>query len=106
MVEVQYPQIEGYEFLSILGEGGMGRVYRALRKSDGRQVAVKVIHPSFYEGEYEDCLERFRREIEVSKNLSHPSIVLVLDGGWGKADNNPFIVMELLEGLSCSRKLV
>ena len=92
-----YPNIEGYDINSILGEGGMGRVYRATRNSDGREVAIKVVHPKLTGGAAKECLHRFVREIEVSKNLSHPSVVLILDGG-GLEGEFTYVVMELLNG--------
>ena len=93
-----FPEIDGYEITSLLGEGGMGKVYLAKRFSDERQVAIKVVHPKHSGEMARQCLNRFIREIQVSKGLYHPSIILILDGGGLDGTECPYIVMELLEG--------
>jgi serine/threonine-protein kinase len=86
-----------YEIDDILGQGGMGMVYRAIQTSVQRPVAIKTLHaalataPTFY--------ERFRREAEVASRLSHPNVITVYD--FGRApDGTCYFVMELLEGMS------
>lgn len=85
---------ERYTIEGLLGEGGVGRVYRARHAALNRSVALKVL---LTEHEGSDVLrERFRREAETLAGLSHPHIVKVTDSG---VDGEMlFIVMELLEG--------
>ncbi len=85
-----------YEILGLLGQGGMGRVYRA-RRSDGhfdREVAVKVIRDGLAGQAMVAC---FVRERQILADLDHPGIARLLDGG-ATDDGRPFLVMELIEG--------
>ena len=68
-----------YQLGSLLGAGGMARVYLATDRVLERQVAVKVLSPS----DAQDPLfvERFRREARAAARLSHPNIVAVFDSG-------------------------
>ena len=88
------PSIAGYELTGVLGEGGMGIVYQGLRRSDGTEVAVKVIRKNVDDG-LNIVRRRFRREIEACKKLSHPNVVKVIDGA---VDDFPYLVMERLDG--------
>lgn len=96
---VSPPAIEGtrigrYTNLTLLGQGGMGAVYRAYDPALDRTVALKVVlekNPEF--------LARFQREAKAVARLSHPHIVQVYDFGQD-ADGNPFFVMELVIGKS------
>ena len=83
-----------YEIVSFLGEGGMGRVYRARDARLAREVAVKVLDPAWAADP--DLLSRFRNEARAVSALSHGNIVVVHDVG--EADGIPFFAMELLEG--------
>jgi eukaryotic-like serine/threonine-protein kinase len=82
-----------YEVLGLLGEGSMGRVYRAFDPLGHRVVAIKTVRPEFLGGEAaDDYLRRFRREAQAAGALSHPSIITIFDVG------SDYFVMELLEG--------
>jgi hypothetical protein len=89
-------QIENYRIDSILGEGGMGTIYRATDVNLMRPVAVKVMHgnlaadPTFQ--------ARFLQEARAAARLDHPSIVRVYH--FGRQSALLYIVMELIEGLS------
>jgi serine/threonine protein kinase len=75
------------------GSGGMGSVFLALDRADGRRVAIKAMSaPS------EDATERFRREARVLSELSHPAIVRYLAHGETGIHGEPFLVMEWLDG--------
>lgn len=63
------------------------------RTDDGREAAVKVLHPSKIHTEE---MARFRREYEALKELNHPNIVKVLDSG--RHEGYPWLAMELVEG--------
>ncbi|MEN9800073.1 MAG: hypothetical protein RL653_3770 [Pseudomonadota bacterium] len=91
-----------YEIQSILGQGGMGTVFRAVQTSMRRDVAIKTLHPSLATSP--QFFERFRREAEVCSALRHPNIVTLYDFG-RSADGTFYFVMELLRGQSV-RQLV
>ncbi len=85
-----------YELLELLGEGGMGRVYRARHDPSGLAVAVKTLR-----AEWRDDADRrrlFLDEATAAARLSDPRIVRLLDVG---ADERgaPFLVMELVDGV-------
>ena len=86
-----------YEVQSLLGSGGMGVVYRAIR-ADGQykqQVAVKIVRSDLGP---EFTSARFRNERQILASLDHPNIAKILDGGT-TPDGLPYFVMELIDGL-------
>jgi eukaryotic-like serine/threonine-protein kinase len=85
-----------YEILSVLGAGGMGEVYRARDTRLGRDVAVKILLPSFAQDS--GRLQRFEQEARTVAALNHPNILAVFD--FGRHEGSPFLVSELLEGES------
>ncbi len=88
-----------YEIASLLGEGGMGAVYRARRVHIGDDVALKVLHHKFLTDA--SAIERFRREARAAAQLHHPNIVTIHDyGEAGGAEAFAYIVMELVSGTS------
>ncbi len=89
-------KIGKYEVRNVLGEGGMGTVYKARDPAIGRTVAIKVVARSEDPG----FVTRFHREARANGNLQHPNIVVVHE--LGDQDGKPFLVMEYLEGESLS----
>lgn len=90
-----------YELLEELGRGGMGVVYLAQR-ADGqfeKRVAVKLLHADEHS---EEILSRFELEQQVLAGLEHPGIARLIDGGLTD-EGNPFLVMELVEGIPIDR---
>ncbi|MBU1244048.1 protein kinase [Myxococcota bacterium] len=88
-----------YKVGSLLGEGGMGQVYKATHIMMRKDVALKILHPTM--GLRPEIVERFRREAESAARLSHPNIIQVLD--FGRASDSTFyLVMEFVEGSSLS----
>jgi serine/threonine protein kinase/tetratricopeptide (TPR) repeat protein len=83
-----------YEILAPLGSGGMGVVYRARDTRLNREVAVKVLSPTFADDP--NRLMRFRREAHVLASLNHPNIVTIYD--IGQEGRTVYIAMELVEG--------
>lgn len=81
----------------ILGEGGMGRVYRAHQENLGRDVAVKVLHRDLAKNN-PDATRRFHREARVTTALDHPNVVNVFMFG-EMPDSSPYLVMEYLDGV-------
>ena len=85
---------EKYKIGPLLGEGGMGKVYRAERLADGRPVAIKLVRAG-----NPRTLARFAREAELVARIDHPNVVSVLD--FGITDKAVlFLVLELVEGNS------
>jgi Tol biopolymer transport system component/predicted Ser/Thr protein kinase len=82
--------IAHYRITSTLGEGGMGKVYRATDTKLNREVAIKVLPESFAENP--DRMARFRREAQVLASLNHPNVAAI----YGVEENA--LVMELVEG--------
>src|SRR6266496_4154245 len=83
-----------YEIVSPIGVGGMGEVYRARDPRLGRDVAIKILPPSFSNDP--DRLRRFEQEARAAGVLNHPNIIAVYD--IGSHEGAPYIVSELLEG--------
>jgi serine/threonine protein kinase len=84
-----------YEVRRVVADGGMGRVYEALSREQSRNVALKVLHPHVATDRV--ALERFRREFEVSRLISHEHVVEVYDFLPTK-DGSYALVMEFLYG--------
>jgi serine/threonine-protein kinase len=94
---IGHPERVGpYRLLDLVGEGGMGTVWRAER-DDGefrRQVAVKLIRGRASPG----SIERMRRERQVLADLEHPGIARLIDGGTTPA-GEPYLVMDFVDGV-------
>ncbi|WP_205507448.1 serine/threonine protein kinase [Myxococcus vastator] len=86
-----------YKIESVLGQGGMGMVFRATQTSVQRPVAVKTLNPSLAAAP--QFFERFRREAELASRLRHPNVITIFDFG-RSPDGTCYYVMELLEGES------
>lgn len=83
-----------YRLLEILGQGGMGTVYRAVHERMERAVAVKVLRAEIRGNAA--LLQRFEREVRTAARLIHPNIVTALDARMH--DGLPFLVTELVDG--------
>jgi eukaryotic-like serine/threonine-protein kinase len=89
-------EVEGYEILEKLGEGGFGVVYRARQTQPiARDVALKVLRPGMESDEVE---ARFRRERQALAVMDHPGIAKVYEAG-RTGDGRPYFVMELIDGV-------
>jgi hypothetical protein len=93
-------RIGRYEIESLLGQGGMGAVYKARDPELDRPVAIKTVSPVLLAGEEHrrEYLERFRREARSAGRLSHPNIVSVYD--IGQDGDTIYFVMEYVPGVS------
>ena len=84
-----------FQIRGLLGEGGVGRVYRAIDSQTGQEVALKCLQPKYAtEGKIR---RRFMREARAFRRLTHPNIVKMYDYGEGE-DSIPFISLEFIEG--------
>ena len=90
------PHWDKYEFVELLGRGGMGAVYKARDRRLGRLVALKFIH-----GDDPGMIQRFLQEARSQARLDHPFICKVYEVG--TVDNKPYIAMELVEGRTLDR---
>ena len=97
----EFLQIPGYEVMELLGQGGMGVVYRAYDRSLARTVAIKLLPEGL--ALRPGLVERFRREARAMAALVHPNIVIVY--AVGAAGRRQFIVMEYVQGYSLDRML-
>ena len=90
--------VGNYRLVELVGSGGMGSVYRAVRVDNEIEmsVAVKLIRATFYSP---DIIAKFRAERQILANLQHPNIARVLDGG-ARADGLPYLIMEFVAGVS------
>jgi ABC-type Fe3+ transport system substrate-binding protein len=93
---------ERYILEDVLGEGGMGVVFKANQTSIHRPVALKMLHPSLASAP--EFYERFRREAELVSKLRHPNIIAIHDFGQTKS-GACYYVMELVEGESLRQKV-
>lgn len=87
-------KIGKYQILEMLGEGGMGVVYKAFDPLMEREVAIKVLLERAFD--LPEIKERFYREARSAGRLSHENITIFHD--LGETDGKPFIVMEFLTG--------
>jgi serine/threonine protein kinase len=86
---------ERYELREVIGEGGMGMVYKGYDRRNEREVALKVLHKDISDDER--TVRRFFSEARVLSSLTHPNIIELYD--FGRLDEGPlYIAMELLHG--------
>jgi serine/threonine protein kinase len=89
------PQVDGYEVLEWLGEGGMGSVWRARQLSTDRVVALKVMSQRILRSKG-NAASRFEREVTLAARLEHPNIARVYESGVHRSSY--FYAMELIDG--------
>jgi serine/threonine-protein kinase len=101
MAEETPPRFGRYVVQAKIGEGSMGRVYRAYDPLAQRIVCIKTPRPEILTDDTRnDYLRRFEREARAAGGLSHPNIVTIYDVG------QDYFVMELLEGATLQRILL
>ena len=92
-----YPKIGAYRILGLIGEGGMGTVYRAEQQNPQRIVALKVIRLGVTGPEH---LRRFEQEAELLGRLQHPGIAQIYEAGTADSGggDQPYFAMEFIKG--------
>ena len=91
-----FPQ---FEILELIGQGGMGAVYKVRQKDLDRIVALKILPPAI--GESPEFSNRFTREAKALAKLNHPGIVTLHE--FGQADGLYFILMEFVDGVNLAQ---
>lgn len=91
-----------YEVLAVIGEGGMGRVYRVRHRRLGRAFALKALRADLARDPI--LTERFIQEARTAAVVTHPNVVQINDFGT-LTSGQPYFVMELLEGRTLTRIL-
>jgi serine/threonine protein kinase/tetratricopeptide (TPR) repeat protein len=85
---------ERYQIIALLGQGGMGAVYKAHDNELDRLVALKIIRPELTTNP--EMLKRFKQELILARQVTHRNVIRIFD--LGQADGFKFITMEYLEG--------
>lgn len=88
--------IAHYRIREFLGEGGMGRVYKAWDTRRRQVVALKVIRDDLEQSS--DGVKRFLKEAEIGQSLNHPNIIRVFDAG--RFEKTRYLAMEYVEGIT------
>ncbi len=89
-------KIGPYQFLDVLGRGGMGTVFKGKHQETGELHAVKVLAPNYSQEPH--FRARFESEIKALIKLDHPNIVRLIS--FGQEDGNMFFAMEMVDGKS------
>jgi eukaryotic-like serine/threonine-protein kinase len=85
---------ERYEIIALLGQGGMGAVYKARDSELDRLVAIKLIRPDLASNP--EVLRRFKQELILAREVTHRNVIRIFD--LGQAKGFKFITMEFVEG--------
>jgi len=88
-----FPQLE---IIELLGQGGMGAVYKARQTMLDRAVALKILPPAT--GTDPSFAERFTREAKAMARLAHPNIVIVFE--FGEVEGLYYLIMEYVDGVN------
>jgi tetratricopeptide (TPR) repeat protein len=91
-------QVDSYELLEVLGQGGSGTVYRALDRQGSREVALKVVYAPSPAKE-----QRFATEVDALGRLDHANVVRLYASG--RVGRSRYLVMDLVKGESLDRRL-
>jgi len=83
-----------YEITAVLGEGGMGAVYKASDRELNRPVALKVIRPELARNQ--SIVDRFKQELLLAHQVTHKNVIRIYD--LGESEGLKFITMEFVEG--------
>lgn len=98
---IDFPAVEGYTIIDRIGIGGRGVVYKAIQDQTGERVAIKIMLARTTKKRR--ALDIFRREIQITKQLSHPNIIRYL--GDGLAGGAPYLALEYVNGGNLDQRL-
>ncbi|SEV95562.1 TOMM system kinase/cyclase fusion protein [Chitinophaga sp. YR573] len=99
----EFPHLNNYRILEILGEGTFGQVYKAIQITTNQYVAIKMLKCDLLKGKQQ--IARFEREVQICAEISHPYIVKLLDKGY-TSDDIPFVVFEYISGVTLKKLLL
>lgn len=100
--EARFEKIEGrYSLLKEIGHGAMGVVYKARDEELDEIIALKILRPEFCASS--GVLERFRREVLLARNISHPNILRIYH--LGDHQGRKYLAMKLVEGRTLGRAI-
>ena len=85
-----------FQIISVLGQGGVGVVYKAKQTHMNKLVAIKTLMASVVSAD-EASFKRFEQEAQAASSLSHPNIISIFDFG-KSVDGLAYLVMEYLSG--------
>lgn len=91
--------VGSYRILERLGEGGMGKVFKAWHRKLDRLVALKVLHKECLQKP--QAVQRFYQEIQLAARMSHPNIVFAFDAD--QINDTYFLAMEYVDGIGLGR---
>jgi serine/threonine protein kinase len=89
-----------YKVVEVIGRGGMGVIYRAHDQWMDRTIAIKMLHQHLVHDP--QSLQRFNQEAKAAGNIEHPNVIQAYDFGVAPGTDQPFLVMEYLQGQSLS----
>jgi serine/threonine protein kinase/HEAT repeat protein len=92
-------KIAHYDVLAVIGQGGMGTVYRVYDAELKKELAIKLIRPDLATDQ--TALKRFEQESRALAEMNHPNIVAVFSNG-KTADGAPYVVMDYIDGQNLS----
>ncbi len=95
--------LPAYQFLALIGRGGMGAVYHATQLSLNRPVAIKILPAALLADAEANFAARFRQEALTMAKLTHPGIVGVFESG--EVGGLLYIVMEFVDGTDVARMI-
>lgn len=95
--------LDGYDLLRKLGEGGMGEVHLVRHVATAQIYAMKILFPAL--AEQPNLLERFKREARHAARLDHPNLVRGFGAGQDAATGLHYLLMEFVDGPSVQRLL-
>ena len=104
MVEPLPTTIGRYVVETLVGIGGMGRIFKAYDPEIHRPVAIKLISTRLMSGaDSDEYIRRFRREVQAAARCAHPNIVAIYD--FALHEGQPFMAMEFVHGVSLRQAL-
>lgn len=97
-----HDRVGSYRIVRLLGEGGMGLVYEAIRDDIGGRAAIKILRAEFSRSP--DITSRFLNEARAVNIVQHPGVVRIFDFGQ-LPSGEPYLTMEFLDGQTLRDRL-